>query len=113
MGPVSRPHVLLDLGLAGGRGSEQLEALDHQVELLDAVPLNVADPRGDAPLDVNLATLTTVLADAIGGLPPTHPVVELGEAIDVGSDAQVDDGFAALGKPLLRVGRHPSEDAEV
>src|SRR6202049_4585205 len=113
MGPVSRPHVLLGLGLAGGCGSEQLEALDHEVELLDAVPLNVADPRGDAPLHVNLAPLAAVLADDLGGLLPRHHIVELGEAVDVGGDAQVDDGLAALGKPLLRVGRHPSEDAEV
>jgi len=89
MGPVSRPHVLLSLGLAGGRGSEQLEALDNEVELLDAVTLNVADPRGDAPLDVNLATLAAVLADDLGGLLPRHHVVELGEAVDVGGDAQV------------------------
>ena len=44
VGPVSRPHVLLGLGLACGCWSEQLEALDHEVELLDAVPLDVADP---------------------------------------------------------------------
>src|ERR1017187_4229127 len=98
MGPVSRPDVLLGLGLAGGRGSEPLEALDHEVALLDAVPLNGADPRGDASLDVNLATLAAVLADDLGGFLPGHHIVELGKAIDVGGDAQVDDGLTALGK---------------
>src|ERR1022692_5163909 len=104
MGPVSRPHVLLSLGLAGGRGSEQLEALDNEVELLDALPLDVADPRGDAPLDVNLASLAAVLADDLGGLLPGHHIVELGEAVDIGCDAEVDHGLAALGEPLLRIG---------
>ena len=77
------------------------------------MPLNVADPRGDAPLDVNLASLAAVLADDLGGLLPGHHVVELGKAVDIGGDAEVDDGLAALGEPLLRIGGHPSEDAEV
>ncbi len=39
--------------------------------------------------------------------------MELGEAVDVGGDADVQHGVAGLGEPLLRVAGHPSEKTEV
>src|SRR5450631_551590 len=105
--------VPLGLGLARRRGPEELEALDDQVNLLDAVTLDLADPRGDPAVDVDLATLAAVLADHLRSLLPGHDVVELGEPVDVGGDADVQHGLAVLGEPHLRVAGHPSEETEV
>src|ERR1035437_4582262 len=100
----------LGLGLARRRRPEELEAFDDEVNLLDAVTLDVADPRSDSSLDVDLTALP---ADHPRGLPPGHDVVELGEAVDVGGNADVQHGLAVLGEPHLRVAGHPSEETEM
>src|SRR5487761_1085558 len=110
-GPVARPPGLLAFGLARRRRPEQLEALHDEVDLLDAVTFDVADPRGDPPLDMDLATLATVLADHFSRTFPGDDIVEFDPAIDRGGDPDVEDGFTAGGEPGLRIGGHPSEQA--
>lgn len=56
-GRLPGPRIPIRLDLTRRCRPEELEVLDDQVHLLDAVTLDVADPRGHPSLDVDLPAL--------------------------------------------------------